>query len=107
MCHKDGKAFKRRLVHSVALIIMAYNNFVPLFKSFIANVLKCKACLKGNFKCLCVTMFSLVMTLFSHDYIKTEIDQLKYQLSFSLITCIQYSHSAWILDGRTSILVLC
>ena len=45
----DGEAFKRRLVHSVALTIMACNNFVPLLKSFIANVLKCKACLKTKF----------------------------------------------------------
>jgi len=30
-----GEAFKRRLVHSVVLIIMAQNNFVPLLKSFI------------------------------------------------------------------------
>ena len=35
-----GEAFKRRLVHSVALIIMAKNNFILLLKSFIANVLK-------------------------------------------------------------------
>ena len=52
MCCKGDKAFKRRLVHSVALIIMAYNNFVPLLKSFIANVLRCKARLKENFKCM-------------------------------------------------------
>ena len=35
-----GEAFKRRLVHSVALAII---NFVPLLKSFTANVLKCTA----------------------------------------------------------------
>ena len=40
MCLTGGEAFKRRLVHGVALIIM---EFVPLLKSFIANVLKCKA----------------------------------------------------------------
>ena len=39
----DGEAFKRRLVHSVALANMAENNFVMLLKTFIANVLKCKA----------------------------------------------------------------
>ena len=46
-----GEAFKRRLVHSVALtiiIIMAQNKIVPLLKSFIANILKCKAHLKQN-----------------------------------------------------------
>ena len=36
------------------------NNFIPLLKSFIANVLKCKAHLKTKFKC--VTMCSLVMS---------------------------------------------
>ena len=49
-------------------------NFVPLLKSFIANGLNCKACLKTNFKCMCVAICSLVMSLFSRDYIKTEID---------------------------------
>ena len=39
-------------------------------------------------------MCSLVMRLLSRDYIKAEIDQLKYQQSFNVITYIQYSHSA-------------
>ena len=65
-----GVAFKRRLFQSAAFIIMGYNNFVPLLKSFIANVLKRKACLKPKFKCVYVTMRSLVMSLFSRDYIK-------------------------------------
>ena len=48
-----GEAFKRRLA--------------PLLKSFNTNVvLKYKALLKTNFKCVCVTMCSLVMSLFSH-----------------------------------------
>ena len=51
-------------------------------------------------------MCSLVKSLFSRDYIKTEIDELKYQQCFNLLISVQYSHSAWILDGRTSILVL-
>ena len=47
MCHTGGEAYKSRLVHRVASIIMALNNFVPLFfKTFIVNVLKCKACVK-------------------------------------------------------------
>ena len=50
------------------------NNFVPLLNSFIANGLNCKARLKTNFKCVCVAMCSLVMSLFSRDCIKTEID---------------------------------
>jgi len=45
-----------------------------LVKSFIASVLKRKAHLKANFECACITMSSLVMSLFSHDFIKTEID---------------------------------
>ena len=49
-------------------------------------------------------MCSLVMSLFSRDYIKTEIDQLKYQQCFNLLTSVQYSHSDWFLGGRASIL---
>ena len=37
-------------------------------------MLKCKARLKPKFKCMYVTMCSLVMSLFSRDYIKKEID---------------------------------
>ena len=69
--------------------------YVPLLKGFIANVLKNKADLKPNFKCVCVTMCSLVMSLFSHDYIKMKIDQLKYQQCFNLLTSVQFSHSTW------------
>ena len=78
-----GKAFKRRLVHSVTLTVMAFNNFVPLLKSLIANMLKCKTRLKTKFKCMCITMCSLEMSPFSHDYMKTETDQLKYQQCFN------------------------
>ena len=74
MCRIGGEAFKRRLVHSVALIIMALNNFVLLLKRFTDKMLKCKALLKANFKCVCVTKCSLVMSLFSRGYIETEID---------------------------------
>ena len=48
-------------------------------------------------------MHSLVMSLFSRDSIKMEI---KYQQCFNLLTFVQYSHSAWFLDDRTSILVI-
>ena len=48
------------------------------------------------------TMCSLVTSPFSRDYIKMEIE---YQEWFSVLTCVQYSHSAWFLDGRTSIVV--
>ena len=50
-------------------------------------------------------MCSLVMSPFSRDYMKTEIDQIKYQQCFNLFTRVQNSHNAWFLDGRTSILV--
>ena len=60
-----GEAFKRRLTH---------HGVVPLLNSFIANVLKCKVRKKTKFKWVCITMCSLVMSLFSRDYIKTEID---------------------------------
>ena len=45
-------------------------------KSFITNynVLKCKAILKVKFKCVSITMHSLVMSPFSYDLIKTEIE---------------------------------
>ena len=57
-------------------------------------------------KCVCVAMCSLVMNLFSLYYIKTELDYLKYQQCLTCLrTCVQYSHSAWILDCKTSILV--
>ena len=59
------------VVYSVAIKII---NFVPLLRSFIANVLKCKGHLKIKFKCVSVAMCSLVMGLFSGDFIKTEID---------------------------------
>jgi len=45
------------------------------------------------------------MSLFSCDYIKTQIDSLKYQQCFNLLAKVQYSHSAWFLDGKTSLLV--
>ena len=51
-------------------------------------------------------MCSLVMSPFSRDYMKTEIDQLKYQQCFEWFTCVQNLHSAWFLDGRTSILAM-
>ena len=62
-----GEAFKRKLLYSAALIII-------VLKKFIANVLKCATRLKTKFNFVCVTKCSLVMILFSRDYIKTEID---------------------------------
>ena len=81
VCHTGGETFKRRLVCCI-------NNYglkqlVPLLKSFIANMLKCKAHLNTKFKCVFVTMCFLVMSPFSRDYLKMEIDQLKYQQCFN------------------------
>ena len=49
-------------------------------------------------------MCSLVMSLFSHDYIKTDLS-ISNVLTY-VLTSVQYSYGAWFLDGRTSILVL-
>ena len=51
-------------------------------------------------------MYSLVMNSFSHDLMKMQVDLLRYlQCLINLLTCIQYLHSAWFLDGKTSKLV--
>ena len=47
-----------------------------------------------------------VFLSFSHDYIKKEIDYIKYQQCFNLLARVQYLHRAWFLDGGTSILVI-
>ena len=82
---------------------MAYNNFVPLLKKFTAIVLKCKARLKTNFKCAYVTMCFSMMSLFSRDNIKVEID---YVIKASAMFKLAYKSTvfAWFLDVRTSIL---
>ena len=38
------------------LTIMPLNSFFIGVKTFIADVLKCKACLKTKFKCACITI---------------------------------------------------
>ena len=71
--YKSGcviRVVNRLMVHSVTIAIAASNNFVPLLKSFIANVQKYKACLKVKFKCVYITMDSLVISPFSCDFIK-------------------------------------
>ena len=62
-----GEAFKRRLVHSVAFTIMAWNNFIL---DVFARVLKYKADLNIKFKFVCVitSMCLLVMSPFSCDF---------------------------------------
>ena len=54
VCRMGGVVFKRSLAHSVVVIIAAV---VPL----IANILKCEG-FNFNYKCVCVTLFSLVMS---------------------------------------------
>ena len=72
LCHTGGKAFTRRVVHSVAVAIAAWNNFVLLLKNFIANEQKCKARLKDAYPL--PWMYPLVMSPFSHDFMKTKIN---------------------------------
>ena len=49
-----GKAFKRRLLHSLEVATAAQNYFAALLKCFIANILKRKARLKQAYVLLCV-----------------------------------------------------
>ena len=49
-------------------------------------------------------MCSLVISLFSLDYSKTELNN---QQWFNLPTSVQYSHSAWFLDGKEHQHLLC
>ena len=87
-----GEEFKKEQFHSAALTNC---NFVLLLESYIA--------------CLCTTMCSLVMRLFSHDFIKMNIDYLNYQQCFNLLNNglhVCNSHNAWFLNGRTSKLVI-
>ena len=53
-------------------------NLKLLLENFIANVLKCKACLQVKFKCelrICYyIMYFLMMSPFSRDFIRMEID---------------------------------
>ena len=67
------------------------------------NILKCKAHLKTKFKCVCVTMCSLVMSPFSRDYMKMEIYRPnKVSAMFYLIyMCTEFTQRL-VLDGRTS-----
>ena len=80
MCHTGGEGFKRRLVDSVALKIM--DKFVLLLKSFTATVLKYTAHLKTKCICVSVTTCSLVMSPFSHDFLKTKIGLIKVSAMF-------------------------
>ena len=88
MCHTCDKAFKRRLVHSIALVIIAKNNFLLLLKSFIADVLKCKARLQTKFECVCVTMCSLsIKPIKSLKEVATYVCMAGYQIRKSLFPC--------------------
>ena len=43
-------------------------DFILSLKSFVTNVLKYKAGLSLKIKCVCVAMYSLVMSPFSRDF---------------------------------------
>ena len=65
--------------------------------------MKCTAHLKAKIKCVAITMCSLVTSPFSCDFIKIKVSAMFIVLTY--LPCVQYSHSAWFLDGRTSTLV--
>ena len=50
-------------------------------------------------------MYSSVMSPFSHDFIKMEKDQLKYQQCLNWVISTIFTHRVWFLDGRVSIQV--
>ena len=88
MCRTGDEAFKCILVYSVASPIMALNDFVLLIKGYIISILKHKVGLNIKFKCMCVTVCSLVMSPSLSD--------------LGITTYLKYSHSTWFL---TSVLV--
>ena len=67
MHHTGDETFYRRLIHSIAVTIVVLSNFVAQLKSFIANVMKCKARLKKNSNVYAYVVFlsdeSLLMLL--------------------------------------------
>ena len=68
-----GEAFKRRLVYNVAVAVITLYHCQKVL--VLANVLKCKACLKQNLNaCALLRMCSLVINPFSCDYMKMELD---------------------------------
>ena len=81
--------------YSIVVVIGAQNKFVGLVKFYYYSTVVYKARLNTKFKCVSVTKYTLVMSPFSHNFIKTKIDY-NYNHCFN-------SHSAWFLDGRTSI----
>ena len=92
-----GESFKRRLVHSAELTIMAENNFVLLLKSFIANFLKCKAhVLRTKFKHvrMCYNVLLSGESLLMRFY-KNRNRLIKVSKCLTYLPCIQYSHNAW------------
>ena len=67
------------------VIIYDQNNFAQLLKSFVDNVLKCKRSLK--FKCVCVSMHSSVISIYSRDFLKTQLFLTEVFISF-VIACM-------------------
>ena len=50
-------------------------------------------------------MCFLVMSPFSHDFMKIELTYQSIRNVLTYLSCIHFSHGAWFLDGTTSILV--
>ena len=95
MCHTAGDAFKNRLVHGVALVIMAYKSFVTLLKSFIANVLKCNAHLKSNFKCTYITVLL-------SDVVSCSLVHAVSLLNTKALSSIYSTSSHWTIQGNNN-----
>ena len=78
------------MANSVAIRILAQNNFMLLLKHFIIEVLEYKVGLKGRIKCVCIAMCSLVMSLCSRDLHMTSLNNNYYNtLNSSRLTVVQ------------------
>ena len=58
----------KKWVYNVAVAIAVLMNFILLLKSCITNILMYKAPLKSKFKWASITLYFLVISLFSHDF---------------------------------------
>ena len=64
-----GKAFKRKLAHSVAVLFAAWSNFVLLLKCVIAKVLTCTVRLIKKFTFRTIAILSKYAYLRSSSYL--------------------------------------
>ena len=62
----------RLVLQPHAVSLSGFRNPRAPLKSFIANVLKCKAHLQRKFECFFITMCSLLMSPFSRDFTEAE-----------------------------------